>query len=130
MEELFGTYWAGMLDASPAEGDQIALVLSLRRFPLHGDLSLIPGHTLFAPPEPNAGTSPGAHYYFGRLTITFRDAFGRILASDFDGESVPHENVLTQKWRPGLGPVEVSQDLRMLEDEAAADRRPPLSQAG
>ena len=102
-------------------------MLSARSFPLSGNLSVIPGYTLFAPPVPAAlGTSLGAHFYFARLTMTFRDDFGRMLAANFDGESVPHEKVLTQKWRTGTGPVEVSKDLRMLADEATANRKPPV----
>jgi hypothetical protein len=127
VEELFGTYWEGRLDASLGQGEQLSLMLSARSFPLSGNLSVIPGYTLFAPPVPAAlGTSLGAHFYFARLTMTFRDDFGRMLAANFDGESVPHEKVLTQKWRTGTGPVEVSKDLRMLADEATANRKPPV----
>ena len=127
VEELFGTYWEGRLDASLGQGEQLSLMLSARSFPLSGNLSVIPGYTLFAPPVPAAlGTSLGAHFYFARLTMTFRDDFGRMLAANFDGESVPHEKVLTQKWRTRTGPVEVSKDLRMLADEATANRKPPV----
>ena len=113
VEQLFGTYWEGRLDASLGQGEQHPLKLSARRSPLSGDLGVIPGYTLFAPPEPRLGTSLGAHFYFARLTITFRDDFGRMLAANFDGESVPHENVLTQQWRTGIGPV----TLPMSEDK-------------
>jgi hypothetical protein len=130
--ELFGTYWEGELDDGPEPDKQVELVLYSKRFPLRGDMSIIPGRTLFAPPEPDigtalgAGTALGVHHYFGRLTIMYRDTLGRLLAADLDGESVPHENTLTQKWRPGVGPVVVAQDMRMLTDEALQNAKPPI----
>jgi type II secretory pathway pseudopilin PulG len=122
-DELFGTYWEGELDDGPELDKQVELVLYSKRSPLRGDMRVIPDRTLFAPPEPDTGTALGtalrAHHYFGRLTLTYRDAFGRLLACDFDGDSVPHENTLTQKWRPGVGPTAVQCDLRMLAEEEA-----------
>lgn len=122
-----GTYWAGRFDGPLAPGDSKEIDLEQHSFPLTGDQQLIPGYTLSAPPASDPNGFWG-HYYFARLTITFRDATGRLLASAFDWESVVEKDVLTQKpaWR--VGPIEVTQSLQALIDRTALSRTPPRYQ--
>jgi hypothetical protein len=118
-------YWEGKLDAPLPPGGRVPLFMYKLDFPLQGDESIIPGYTLSPQNTASAGT-PGQHYYFARLTLTFRDAGDRTLASVFDWESEVINNSLTQTIKPVVGPIEVQQSLRDLIDEAVQRRRPPV----
>jgi hypothetical protein len=110
-------YWDGKLDAPLPPGAQVPLFMYKLEFPLQGDESIIPGYTLLPQNTASAGT-PGHHYYFARLTLTFRDASARTLAAVFDWESAVINNSLTQTVITVAGPIEVKHSLRDLMDEA------------
>lgn len=121
LNALAGTYWTGEMLVSAAQNQDSEISLDPVRSPLQGDQSVVPGETLFAPPEPPLGASMSgpAPLYTARLTITFRDRADRKLASIFNLDG------LTLKWRHIAGPVEVERDLSELAEQAAQDRKPP-----
>ena len=122
-EELFGTYWEGTLEVPPDAGGRADLTLWLQpATPLRGDMSIVEGYTLFAPPQPDENR----HFNFARLTIVCQDRHRRTLASVWDYESVTRNGDLTKDWHRVVGPVVVTRDLRTLKELAARERQPPL----
>jgi hypothetical protein len=118
-------YWDGKLNGPLPPGGQSALTMYIQEYPLKGDESVIPGYTVC--PQNTAGPgTPGQHYYFARLTLTFRDATGKTLASVFDCETEVINNSVTQTMKPVVGPIEVKQSLRDLIDQATQNRLPPV----
>ena len=119
---LYGTYWYGQLDVSPAADGRIHIPLEEQRVPLRGEMSVIDGLTLSAPDEPGpiSPDAVSARFYTGRLTMTFRDRTGRLLASVFDMEGTDQ-----QKLVPVRRVVEVEHGLRELIDQAALALKPP-----
>jgi hypothetical protein len=126
-------YWDGELDTPLAVGaekaSEKALITYQKAYPLRGDESVIPTYTLCPQNTAEFGT-PGHHWYFARLTLTYRDAHNRTLASIFDWESVVVNNSLTQTPVLVKGPVEVQRDLRYFEDQATKQRQAPVFRAG
>jgi hypothetical protein len=85
-------------------------------------MSAIDGMPLYAPPEPDMGEvlAGDATFYYARLTLTYRDRFGRRLATVFDLAALRNE------WRRVAGPIEVEHDLPELTAQAARSLRPPV----
>jgi hypothetical protein len=122
MPGIEGTYWQGKMDVAPGPNNQIALVLKAAKNPLRGDISVVDGVPLYAPPEPDMGEvlAGDATFYYARLTLTYRDRFGRRLATVFDLAA------LRDQWRRVAGPVEVEHDLPELAAQAALALKPPV----
>lgn len=121
-DNLYGTYWAGNLSVSPAADGRAHLLLDHEHYPLSGDQSVIDGLTLFAPDEPilspTKSTGPNL---FARLTMTYRDTYGRTLAVVYDAEAVWPDGSKIE-WRRAAKPTEVSKSLQELIDEARRRR--------
>jgi hypothetical protein len=117
-----GTYWYGKMDVAPGPNNQIAFVLRAAKNPLRGDMSVVDGMQLYAPPQPDKGEvlAGDATFYYARLTLTYRDRFGRRLATVFDLASG------TNAWHRVQGPVVVEHDLPKLTAQAALALRPPV----
>jgi hypothetical protein len=122
MPGIEGTYWQGKMDVGPGSSNQIAFVLKAAKNPLRGDMSVIEGIPLYAPPEPDMGEvlAGDATFYFARLTLTYRDCFGRRLATVFDLAALRNE------WHRVAGPIVVEHDLPELTAQAALALRPPV----
>ena len=121
-DNLYGNYWAGNLSVSPSADGRTRLLLVNERSPLQGEQSVIDGLTLFAPDEPilspTKSTGPNL---FARLTMTYRDAYGRTLALVYKAEAVRPDGSKIE-WRWAAGPTEVSKSLQELIEETRRRR--------
>jgi TIR domain len=119
---LGGVHWEGRVDVSPSPGGRCLVRVLSKRSPLRGELHLIGGHPLFAPPQPDKGeTAVQTSFAFARLTLTYRDRIGRRLASAFDIDAE------TITWHRVAGPVEVERDLQELADQVVPTNASPPS---
>ena len=96
-------------------------LLDNQRYPLKGEQSVIDGLTLFAPDEPILGVPQADPNLFARLTMTYRDAYGRTLALVYDARAVLPDGSKIE-WQLAAGPTEVSKSLQALIDETNRDR--------
>lgn len=117
--DLHGTYWHGRLGAMPAGDGPGTIRLQEARAPLRGGMSVLSGHSLFAPEEPPLGAFLAGHgtFHSARLTITFRDRLGRRLATAFDLDGYHLDD-----WHRVAGPEVVVHDLAELTHQTALGR--------
>jgi hypothetical protein len=120
-DNLFGTYWEGTLDVSPAPNGRARLLLGNRNYPLTGEQNLIHGLTLFAPDEPILSLPQSDPMLYARLTLSYRDAYGRTLVLVYDAEAIVRGRFKIE-WRHVAGPVEITKGLQELTDETRRRR--------
>jgi hypothetical protein len=121
-DNLYGIYWEGKLDVSPAPGERTRLVLRRQNYPINGDQRLIERYTLFAPDEPDLRLPQTDPWCFARLTLSYRDANKRTLGLIYNAQSVMNHGSLTQEWAHVSGPEKADQSLPELIDQTNRNR--------